>query len=348
MTIEAQAIRACVTRMTARACGWLRHKELHWGDPILCDGMVRVAREFGSNAPMWEAAAWFAPRLASGPDTRGWIWVWSAEALPAIDLYLLLDERRYLDYARAVIDGLEHAAAHTSDGAVVPHPPALEVWVDMAYFTAPAMARLGRITDDAVLVERALDQLLVHQRHLQDAASGLFWHVAYLDKGAHSAHPWARGNSWFSIAATEVLGEVRAAGLESRFRNKTAPLDQALVRQLEAVMRLQDAGGLWHTVLDRDDSYLESSAAAGFALALGRAPRLGLDGLDVTRARQAWERALGAVCAKVDAGGDFTGVSQQTPPGDFAHYQSIEVGTAPFGTGVCLMALSEAFAALGP
>ncbi|MGB0060253.1 hypothetical protein [Candidatus Binatus sp.] len=40
--------------------------------------------------------------------------------------------------------------------------------------------------------------------------------------------------------------------------------------------------------------------------------------------------------------GAFTDVSQQTPPGDFAFYNSIEVGTAPFATGVCMMALSEA------
>ena len=99
---------------------------------------------------------------------------------------------------------------------------------------------------------------------------------------------------------------------------------------------------MWHTVIDRDDSYLEASSAAGFALALGRAIRTRLPGLDEARARDSYSRALGAICSKIDAHGAFTGVSQQTPPGDFAFYNSIEVGTAPFATGVCLMALSEA------
>ena len=45
---------------------------------------------------------------------------------------------------------------------------------------------------------------------------------------------------------------------------------------------------------------------------------------------------------KIDETGAFNGVSQQTPPGDFAFYNSIEIGTAPFATGVCMMALSEA------
>ena len=95
-------------------------------------------------------------------------------------------------------------------------------------------------------------------------------------------------------------------------------------------------------MIDRDDSYLEASSAAGFALALGRALRTRLPGLDEARARDAYSRALGAICAKIDSHGAFTDVSQQTPPGDFAFYNSIEVGTAPFATGVCMMALSEA------
>ena len=112
--------------------------------------------------------------------------------------------------------------------------------------------------------------------------------------------------------------------------------------QLNRIISMQDESGLWHTVIDRDDSYLESSSAAGFALALGRALRRRLPGLDAARARDAYSRALGAICSRIDARCAFNDVSQQTPPGDFAFYNSIEIGTAPFATGVCMMALSEA------
>jgi unsaturated rhamnogalacturonyl hydrolase len=95
-------------------------------------------------------------------------------------------------------------------------------------------------------------------------------------------------------------------------------------------------------VIDGPDSYLEASSAAGFALAFGRALRTGLAGLDPKLAASAYARALGAICAKINPGGEFTNVSQQTPPGDFDFYNSIETGTASFATGVCLMALSEA------
>jgi len=68
----------------------------------------------------------------------------------------------------------------------------------------------------------------------------------------------------------------------------------------------------------------------------------GLAGLAGELAQTAYARALDAICAKINADGEFVGVSQQTPPGDFDFYNSIEIGTAPFATGMCLMALLEA------
>ncbi len=335
-------VRGALERLTAHASRELLVKQPHWGDAILCDGLLYAARVLKTDAPVEAAQRWFAPKLASGPRTKGWFWFWAAEALPALDLHLKTNDPRYLEYARAVVGFMENSAARTSNGAFVPHPPALEVWIDVCYFTAPAMALLARISGDSAMLECAADQMIVHRDHLIDPASGLFWHVAYVDRKSHSPCLWARGNSWFSIAAPQVIAEIEAAGGLQPPAVKVEMIRGALARQLNRVATLQDSSGLWHTVIDRDDSYLEASAAAGFALALGRALRTRLPGLDSARARDAYTRALGAICSKIDAHGAFAGVSQQTPPGDFAFYNSIEIGTAPFATGVCMMALSEA------
>ena len=324
--------------------GGLERKIPHWGDAILCDGMVYATRALTEDSPAEDAIAWFAPRLKDGPRLSDWFWFWAAQALPAINIYLLTGESAYLDYARTVVDALENRIAHTADGAIMPHPPAVEVWVDVVYFSTPAMARLGRLSGNSAIVERALDQLLLHARYLRDDATGLFWHAAYVDKRSHSPCLWARGNSWYSVATTEVLGEVRMAGLDYRLADKVSHLTNIVTRQLKSVIKLQHRDGLWHTVIARPDSYLEASASAGFALALGRALRMKLSGLDLDAATQAHANALAAICAKITPQGDFTGVAQQTPPGDFDWYQSIPVSTAPFGTGICLMALAEAMA----
>jgi unsaturated rhamnogalacturonyl hydrolase len=329
-------------RLTANASRELLVKPPHWGDAIMCDGLLYAARVLKSDAPVEAAQRWFEPKLAAGPRTSGWFWFWAAEALPALDLYIQTNDPLYLEYARAIVDFMENSAARTPDGAFVPHPPALEVWIDVCYFTAPALALLDRVTGDAAMLERAADQMIVHRDHLIDSDSGLFWHVAYLDKKTHSPCLWARGNSWFSIAAPQVIAEIEAAGLSQPLAAKVKKIREALALQLNKVISLQDASGLWHTVIDRDDSYLESSSAAGFALALGRALRSQMPGLDATPARDSYSRALGAISSKIDSHGALNGVSQQTPPGDFAFYNSIEIGTAPFATGVCMMALSEA------
>jgi unsaturated rhamnogalacturonyl hydrolase len=340
--IGVDELRGALQRLTANASRELLVKQPHWGDAILCDGLLYAARVLKTDAPIEVAQRWFEPKLAAGPRTSGWFWFWAAEALPALDLHLRTNDSRYLDYARSIVRFVEDSAARTPDGAYIPHPPALEVWIDVCYFTAPALALLGRISGDSTMIERAADQMIVHRDHLIDPASGLFWHVAYIDRKSHSQCLWARGNSWFSIAAPQVLAEIEAAGESRRLASKIEKIRDTLARQLNRIVSLQDESGLWHTVIDRSDSYLEASSGAGFALALGRGLRTRLLGLDQARARDAYSRALAAISSKIDADGAFNDVSQQTPPGDFAFYNSIEVGTAPFATGVCIMALSEA------
>lgn len=338
--MNAREVRPVLERLTRRSSAELPIKEPHWGDAILCDALVQASANLDSDVPLQAAIDWFEPKLSRGPKLSGWFWFWSAEAMAAVELHMATRRQEFLNYAREVVGAFE-TKPRTSDGAVVPHPPAMEIWVDVAYFTAPAMTAVGLLTHDDRLIEQSLDQLIAHHKNLVDHATGLCWHVAYVDKGTHSQCLWARGNSWFAIAATQVIISLGSRVKEPRFKDKVDIVKAAVARQLNAVINLQDANGLWHTVIDRNDSYLESSAAAGFALALGRAVAHRIDGLPLDRARAAYEKTIAAICEKVDAKGDFTGVSQQTPPGDFAFYNSIEVGTASFGTGLCMMALSE-------
>jgi unsaturated rhamnogalacturonyl hydrolase len=348
--IKIDEVRSALERLTANASRELLTKQPHWGDAILCSGLLSAAYALKSDAPFEAAQRWFEPKLATGPRTNGWFWFWAAEALPALGLYHPTKRPEYLEYARRIIETFETTATRTPDGAVVPHPPALEVWVDVSYFTAPAMARYGNLVGERSKIEWAADQMLAHFNHLLDPATGLLWHVGYPEKKTHSPCLWARGNSWFSIASVHVLSvldqqdrsvDIRGPDPAGSLRKKLDAIENAVVRQLNAIIALQDESGLWHTVIDRPDSYLEASSAAGFAYALVWAIFYRYRGLDLARARTAHARAIHAICSKINAQGEFTSVSQQTPPGDFEFYNSIEVGTAPYATGICLQALSD-------
>src|SRR5229473_2274426 len=174
--ISIDEVRRSLERLASHAGAELLAKQPHWGDAILCDGLLYAARAMKTDAPVAAAERWFTPKLTQGPRVNGWFWFWAAEALPALDLHLKTRDARYLEYARTIVDFMENEAARTPDGAFVPHPPALEVWIDVSYFTAPAIAKFGRISHDDAMLERALDQMIVHRDHLIDSNSGLFWH----------------------------------------------------------------------------------------------------------------------------------------------------------------------------
>ena len=111
-----------------------------------------------------------------------------------------------------------------------------------------------------------------------------------------------------------------------------------LLRLMDALRRTQDpATGRWHTVLDRPDSYLETSASAMILAAFVQGHRAGLlQGDD----RALIERAWRGLTTQVDDWGWVFGVSGGTTPGGYANYADKVTGTYTWGTGAFLLAAS--------
>src|SRR5215469_2529440 len=120
-------LRPVLERLVRRSSAELLNKDPHWGDAILCDGLVQAAAVLRDDAPLHSAIRWFEPKLNKGPRLTGWFWFWSAEALAAIDLHLATRRDDFLTYARSIVDAFTTSAVRTPDGALVPHPPAVEV-----------------------------------------------------------------------------------------------------------------------------------------------------------------------------------------------------------------------------
>jgi rhamnogalacturonyl hydrolase YesR len=307
----------------------------HWGDGILMLGLLEAADALGEERYAQGARRWLDAQLAEGVNlAEGATWDWGALPLPAIALYRRTREEPYLALARQVCEHITTRARRTADGAVVTHAGRPQLWVDSMYFTAPALIRTAAVTDEQRYVDEAVRELEVHARHLLDASTGLFRHMWDEESGQRSPCPWARGNAWAALATLELLNAL------PQDHPRRVPLAEMLRRQMEAVVRLQDASGLWHTVLDRPDSYLETSCAAMFALAImggvqANPPQGGWLPSDMlASARRAWD----GVQEQVTPEGRVTGVSAGTPPGDFETYQRVPLGSQTFGTGFVLLA----------
>ncbi len=223
--------------MAAHGGADLSAKHPHWGDAILCDGLLYAAHALDSDAPT--ARAWFSPKLADGPRTDGSIWFWSSRS-PSRPGSLHPHRRTGLSRLRtrgglgAGVQGYSHARRRNRASAIE------AVWIDISYFSAPAMARLGLLRNDAALIERALDQLYLHQRgsagpgqravlarRLRRAARPLCVPFNGLGDGSSLPDRGARGDGRSGTRRTQ--GTIRA---EDRAN------EQALARQLNTIVGL--------------------------------------------------------------------------------------------------------------
>ena len=146
---------------------------------------------------------------------------------------------------------------------------------------------------------------------------------------------WARGNSWITIVIPEFIelldlpeGDPTRRHLLSLFR-----------RQAAALRDTQDESGLWHTLLDDPDSYLEASATAGFAYGLLKGVRRRY--LPAEYAPVA-ERAIRAVIDNISPEGELRNVSFGTAMGsDLDYYRQIPRTSMPYGQAMAMLALAE-------
>ncbi len=214
-----------------------------------------------------------------------------------------------------------------------PQPSTL--WLDDLYMSVPALAQMGALTGERRYFDDAVKQVLQFSRRLFNRDLGLFMHGWVQGMDVHPEFRWARANGWALMTLVELL-EV----LPADHPDRAAILDllRAHVRGLAA---RQSGTGFWHQLLDRDDSYPETSATAIYAFSMARAIDRGW--VDPVAYGPAAVLAWNAVTTKVNAQGQVEGTCVGTGMGfDPAFYYHRP--TSPFaahGYGPVLLAGAE-------
>ncbi len=208
-----------------------------------------------------------------------------------------------------------------------------QLWDDTLYMTGLFLYQAGVALKREDLKQEAEYQFLLHIKYLHSPKTGLWYHgFCFIGRHHFGEAYWGRGNSWFTAGAVDFI-EWLPAG----------PVRELILatwkEQCKALAALQDASGLWHTLLDHDDSYLETSASAAIAYGLLKGVRLGL--LDESY-RAPGEKALEAVLNQVAEDGTVQGVSYGTPMGktqDF--YRTVPIQPTAYGQGLTFLMLTE-------
>ena len=213
-------------------------------------------------------------------------------------------QERYREYLERAADYIMNVEKRLADGTfcrLVPYE--MTVWGDDLYMSVPFLARMGTLTGDQKYLDEAIRQVILFNEHLWDNQNQLFYHCWYDDIRQNGVAHWGRCNGWIIMAQVELLEQIPANHPQRQ------ELIRLLTRQIIGLTRCQDASGLWQQLLDKESTYLETSATAIFTYAIAKAINKGwLNSRYAYVAMQGWE----GVASKVLSDGQVEGICMGT------------------------------------
>jgi rhamnogalacturonyl hydrolase YesR len=222
------------------------------------------------------------------------------------------------------------------DGTLARKRPMMDsIWLDDLYMSVPCLAQMGKLTGDRKYYDEAAKQITQFARRMFNREKGLYMHGWIARMEEHPEFRWARANGWALMAKVELL-EVLP---------EDHPSHPAILNLLRAHIRglaaCQGNNGLWHQLLDRNDSYLETSATAIYTFCMARAINRGW--IDPLAFGPTVQLAWNAVTTKVNDQGQVEGTCVGTGMGfdpAFYYYRPTSVFAA-HGYGPVLLAGAE-------
>ncbi|MGE5421509.1 MAG: glycoside hydrolase family 88/105 protein [Chloroflexota bacterium] len=214
-----------------------------------------------------------------------------------------------------------------------PLPDAL--WLDDLYMSVPALAQMGKLTGERKYFDDACRQVFQFTDKMFNEEKSLYMHGWIQNMNPHPRFYWARCNGWALMAMSELLDALPASH----------PSRQNILNQFRAHMKglaaLQAGNGFWHQLLDRNDSYYETSATAIFTYCAAHGINMGW--LDAQAYGPMSILGWNAVQTKVNAKGEVEGTCVGTGMAfDPAFYYNRPVNVAAaHGYGPVIMAGAE-------
>ena len=175
---------------------------------------------------------------------------------------------------RPVIDNyanyIMHKEYRLSDGTFARlRPQKNTLWLDDMFMGIPTIAYMGKLTGEMRYFNEATKQILQFAQRMWVPEKQLFRHGWVEAMDPHPAFHWGRANGWAILTMCEVL-DVLPENHPQR-----DDILKLLKSHAEGLAKLQHHDGYWHQLLDRDDTYLESSATAIYTYCLAHAVRKG-------------------------------------------------------------------------
>jgi unsaturated rhamnogalacturonyl hydrolase len=252
-----------------------------------------------------------------------------------LDVYALNKRKDYLDYLNRVGDYIMNKQVKFDDGTLARNNPRkMTLWADDLYMSVPYLARMGKLTGDGNYFDFAIKQVEQFNKYIYDPATGLYFHTFFNDENMNGVARWGRCNGWVALAQVELLNNLPAN------HPKRPELIKLLLRQIVGFSRYQDTSGMWHQLLDKPESYLESSVTAMYVYTIAKAVNEGwINKRFITIAQRGWD----ALAKKITADGQVPDICVGTSvEEDISYYFNRPKETNDtHGLGAFLMAGAE-------
>jgi unsaturated rhamnogalacturonyl hydrolase len=202
-----------------------------------------------------------------------------------IEVYNLVGREDYREYIDKTARHIMEKQDRLPDGTLVRKAPhEMTLWADDLYMSVPFLARMGKLTGENKYFDDALKQVFHFTKYLWHADKELYFHCYYSDLNRNGVAHWGRCNGWVMMAQANLMNFL------PEDHPQREDLKKNLERQILGIAKYQDAEGLWHQVLDKTDSYPESSCSAMFVYSIARAVNEGwIDKRYASIAIRGWE-----------------------------------------------------------
>ena len=167
--------------------------------------------------------------------------------------------------------------------------------LDDMFMGIPPIAWYGKLKNESRYYDEAVRQIMLFKKRMWVEEKNLFRHGWVEAMDEHPAFFWGRANGWALLTMTEVLD---ALPKDHPGRGEVMELYRKHAKGLAA---LQGSEGFWHQLLDRNDSYLETSATAIYVYCMAHGINEGW--LSPLAYGPAVILGWNAVCSKINAQG---------------------------------------------
>lgn len=153
----------------------------------------------------------------------------------------------------------------STEGLLIPHwANESQVFIDMAFPVTPFLLYAGLAFDRPDHVNLGVDETLELFRILEDKETGLVHQGrGFNGDNVISDDNWSEGNGWGAFALALLVRDLPA---QHPRRPQVVGLAQTF---FAAVLRYQDANGMWHQEMTDETSYVETSGTGLLLYGLG-------------------------------------------------------------------------------